>query len=283
MTQNFASAPSDRQIVNRVHTELSPQLNRFAPALAAVLPPHIKPEAMIRYALTACQDTPKLLECNRDSLFRAIMTAAVLGLEVDSKIGLAYILPFYSRNGYMAQFIPGYKGYITLAKNAGFVVEGNVVRAGDEVSFEYGSNAFLRHVPKDPFSSNRGEIVGAYAIAKNTEGASIFKVLSMEDIAQARESSASWKQHKKNPNTPTPWIENPAAMYMKTAIRHLAPQLPTNIQRAAAIESHHERTGNSAYIIPTTAGTQEVVLEDGTTNAYTNSNNLKISQTLGLE
>lgn len=241
-------APSNNPVVSRINTELRPALERLAPELASVLPAHITPEKMIRMVITAVQDTPSLMDCERTSLFRAVMTAAVLGLEVDAKIGLAYILPFYDRGTKRAQFIPGYKGYITLAQNAGFYVSGNIVRAGDDFEFEYGTNQFIRHRVKDPFGNNRGEIVGAYAIAKNPQGVEIFKVMGLEDIFKARAASASYKSYAKDPSKKTPWIDNPAAMYIKTAIRALAPQLPTMVQRAAAIETHHETTGHAAYI-----------------------------------
>lgn len=246
------SGPQALPIVQRINKELRPSLDILKPELAAVLPKHITPEAMVRYVITACQDTPKLLECDRTSLFRSAMTAAVLGLEVDAKIGLAYILPFWDRGSYKAQFIPGYKGYITLAQNAGFYVSGNVVREGDEFDYEFGSRQFLRHKVKDPFGRGRGrgEIIGSYAIAKNPQGVEVFKVMGLDDIFKAREASASYKAHREDPKKKSPWVDNPMPMYIKTAIRALAPQLPTNVQRAAAIENHHEYTGRNAYILP---------------------------------
>lgn len=271
------SLPSTQNapIVSRINTELRPALERLAPELASVLPPHITPEKMIRFVITAVQDTPSLMDCERTSLFRAVMTAAVLGLEVDAKIGLAYILPFYDRGTKRAQFIPGYKGYITLAQNAGFYVSGNVVRAGDEFEFEYGTNQYIKHRVKDPFGQARGEIVGAYAIAKNPQGVEIFKVMGLEDIFKARAASASYKAYAKDPSKKTPWIDNPAPMYIKTAIRALAPQLPMNVQRAASIETHHEMTGHTAYLEKDKAsGAIDVVFEQDevqNTGAYDTS------------
>lgn len=274
-------APADRSIVSQINTDLRPSLERLAPELASVLPAHISPEKMIRMVITAVQDTPALLTCERTSLFRSVMTAAVLGLEVDAKIGLAYILPFKGR----AQFIPGYKGYITLAQNAGFYVSGNVVRAGDDFEYEYGTNQFIRHKVKDPFGNNRGEVVGAYAIAKNPNGVEIFKVMGLEDIFKARAASAGYKSHLRN-KTSTPWVDNPEAMYIKTAIRALAPQLPTMVQRAAAIETHHEDTGRSAYLEKDKAsGSIDVVFEKETvqnTGAYDTSQQPNLIEEMGV-
>lgn len=293
--QSTVQGPQNLPVVTRINKELRPALDILKPELAAVLPPHITPEAMVRYAITACQDTPKLLECDRTSLFRSVMTAAVLGLEVDAKIGLAYILPFYDRGSNKAQFIPGYKGYITLAQNAGFYVSSGVVREGDEFDYAHGTKGFLHHRPAGRLTGKeRGEILGAYAIAKNPQGVEIFKVLELEDIYVSRAASASYKSHLQDPKKKSPWIDNPAAMYAKTAVRMLAPQLPTNVQRAAAVESHYEHTGRAAYIAPelkegpqglTFTGQMDVVLEqeDPPRGAeYTVKDQPNLSQELNL-
>lgn len=249
--QSQVAGPQNLPIATRINTELRPQMEVFKNELAAVLPPHITPESMVRMALTACQDVPKLLDCKRPSLFRSIMTAAVLGLEVDAKIGQAYILPFWAPGGDIAQFIPGYKGYITLAQNSGYTVSAQVVREGDEFDYAFGSKQFIHHRPAGRLTGSvRGEIIGAYARAQNREGVEVFKVLELEDIFQSRNASASYKFHLKDPSKKSPWIDNVAAMYSKTAIRMLAPLLPLNVQRAAIIENHFERTGRAASLLP---------------------------------
>lgn len=298
MNQDYKSTvqgPQNLPVASRINKDLRPALEVLKPELAAVLPPHITPEAMVRYVITACQDTPKLLDCDRTSLFRSAMTAAVLGLEVDAKIGLAYILPFYDRGTNKAQFIPGYKGYITLAQNAGFYVSSGVVREGDEFDYAHGTRGFLHHKPAGRLTGkDRGEIIGAYAIAKNPQGVEIFKVLELEDIFVSRAASASYKGYLKDPSKKTPWVENPGPMYAKTAVRMLAPQLPTNVQRAAAIETHYEHTGRAAYIAPELkdgpggprfTGEMDVVLEAEDPPrgaAYTIKDQPNLSQELNL-
>ena len=61
------------------------------------LPKHVTPDRLIRVALTAVQNTPKLLECDRRSLLSAVMTCAQLGLEPDGVLGQAYLVPFRAR------------------------------------------------------------------------------------------------------------------------------------------------------------------------------------------
>ncbi len=93
-------------------------LEQMKPQLQAALPKHITPERLVRVALSAIQNTPKLLECDRNSLFRAVLTSAQLGLEPDGILGQAYLIPFAGK----VQFIPGYKGLIDLARRSGEVL-----------------------------------------------------------------------------------------------------------------------------------------------------------------
>ena len=58
-------------------------LERMKPQLTAALPKHLTAERLVRVAMTAVQTTPKLLDCDRQSFYRAIFTCAQLGLEPD--------------------------------------------------------------------------------------------------------------------------------------------------------------------------------------------------------
>ena len=89
--------------------------------LALALPKHITADRLLRVVMTQVQRTPALLECERTSLYAAVMTAAQLGLEPDGVLGHGYLVPFKSRGVQKVQFIPGYKGLIALARNSGEV------------------------------------------------------------------------------------------------------------------------------------------------------------------
>src|ERR1700751_4253441 len=69
-------------------------LEKMIPQFQLALPKHITPQRMLRVAMTAIQNTPKLLDCDRHSLYAAIMKAAQLGLEPDGILGQAYLIPF---------------------------------------------------------------------------------------------------------------------------------------------------------------------------------------------
>src|SRR6266849_9063658 len=137
---------------------LQPLKPHFQQALAGAIPV----ERLMRSIVISVERLPKLLECTRQSLLNASMSAACLGLEVDGVTGQAYLIPFKGR----AQLVIGYKGYTTLAARSGITITGAVVREGDEFDYELGSAAFIRHKPA--VGKNR-RIIAAWACAQSMD------------------------------------------------------------------------------------------------------------------
>ena len=214
-------------------------LELLKPQMAAALPRHLTPDRLCRVAMTAIQNTPKLLECDRTSLFAAIMTCAQLGLEPDGVLGQAYLVPFAGK----VQFIPGYKGLISLARNSGEVLSINAheVCRNDRFSYAYGLEERLEHVPA---SGDRGSITHFYAVAKFKGGGHHFEVLTRAEVEAIRDGSSGYKQALKyaraGEDPRSPWVQNFPEMGKKTAIRRMAKYLPMNVQKAAAMADMYD-------------------------------------------
>lgn len=211
-------------------------LERMTPQFKMALPKHLTPERLLRVTMTAVQNTPKLLDCNRTSLFAAVMTCAQLGLEPDGVLGQAYLVPFKGR----VQFIPGYKGLLTLARNSGEIssIQAHEVCAADDFSYEYGLDEHLRHKPAQ---GDRGEIIFFYAYAKFKDGGHVFEVMTRDQVEAVRDGSEGYKAFKAGYIKSTPWESHFVQMGRKTAIRRLANYLPLQVQRANAIEDAYDR------------------------------------------
>ena len=69
-------------------------LEKLKPQIANALPRHMNAERMARLALTAFSTNADLQQCSAQSIAGSIMTAAQLGLEPDTPMGHAYLLPF---------------------------------------------------------------------------------------------------------------------------------------------------------------------------------------------
>ena len=64
------------------------------PQIEAALPSVITQERFTRMALTAVSSNPKLADCTPQSFMGALMQAAQLGLEPNTPLGQAYLIPF---------------------------------------------------------------------------------------------------------------------------------------------------------------------------------------------
>lgn len=204
-------------------------------AMMAVLPKHVNPDRMVRIALTALRSTPKLMECELRSLMAAVMVASQLGLEPNTPLGHAYLVPFEKKkkegNTWVldrvdVQLIPGYRGLIDLARRSGQIISiaAHAVYQNDVFEFEYGLNETLIHKPE---LTNRGALIAVYAVAKLKDGGHQFEVLSKESIDEVRKQSKAGNYG--------PWVTHYDEMARKTAIRRLFKYLPVSSEFATAL------------------------------------------------
>lgn len=211
-------------------------LEQMKPQLQAALPKHITPERLMRVALTAIQNTPKLLECDRNSLFRAILTSAQLGLEPDGILGQAYLIPF----GKQVQFIPGYKGLIDLARRSGEVLNIIAKEVCEKDNFKIQWHEEVPFVHEQATSGDRGAVIGFWAMAKFKDGGFHFDYMTKEEVEKIRDGSSGYQAAKKwakEGKIESPWTNNFVEMGKKTVIRRIAKFLPLSVQKAAVLEN----------------------------------------------
>ncbi|MFV0411187.1 MAG: recombinase RecT [Paracoccus sp. (in: a-proteobacteria)] len=197
--------------------------------LAAVAAGHMRPERMMRLMANAMRTTPQLGECDPLSLLGSMMTCASLGVEPNTPLGHAYLIPFKNKRKGITevQLILGYKGMIDLARRSGHIknIHGDVVYEGDEFSFEYGSNQHLKHRPK----GKRVGPVYAYCHATLTDGEA-FVVLPWDEVMAIRDGSQGYKTAIQYGKKDSPWIAHQHEMAAKTAVRALFKYLPISIE-----------------------------------------------------
>jgi recombination protein RecT len=218
-------------------------LEKMKPQMQLALPKHLTADRLLRVAMTAIQNTPKLLECDRTSLLSAVMMCAQLGLEPDGVLGQAYLIPF----GGKVQFIPGYRGLISLARNSGEVasIAAHEVCENDHFAYSFGLNEKLEHTPA---RGERGEIIYFYAIARFKDGGYHWDVMTKEQVIGIRDKSAGWQTALKYKATEkSPWHNHFVEMGKKTVIRRIAKYLPMSVQKAAAISDAFD-TGRYATL-----------------------------------
>jgi recombination protein RecT len=207
-------------------------LELMKPQLAAILPAHLPADRLLRVVMTALESTPALLDCDRASLYRAVMTCAQLGLEPDGVLGQAWLVPSKGR----AQLVPGYRGLLTLARDSGQILSINAqaVHRNDHFDYAYGLNERLEHVPG---SGDRGEITHFYAYAKLKDGGHCFEVMSRAEVDAVRRSGRT---------EGSAWGNGYAEIGLKTVLKRIARFLPLSVQRAAALDDLYEAGRHAA-------------------------------------
>ena len=215
--------------------------------IAKALPTVITPERFTRIVLSAISVNPKLGSCTPQSFLGAMMTSAQLGLEVNTPLGQAYVLPYSNKGVLEAQFQLGYKGLIDLAYRSGEVevIQAHVVHENDEFECEYGLNPRLSHKPAD---HDRGEAVKVYAVFKTKSGGFGFEVMSMDDV---RKHAA--KYSKAYGSAYSPWKTNFEEMAKKTVLKRVLKYAPlkSDFVRAAAQDmSIKTQISDDMYDVP---------------------------------
>lgn len=202
---------------------MSGLLKRMHTQIEKALPSVITPERFTRIALTAYSDNAALQKCDADSFLGAMMQAAQLGVEPNTPLGQAYLIPY----GNKVQFQLGYRGMIDLAYRSGEIqmIQAHEVHENDEFEYELGLDPKLRHIPA---LKNRGEVILYYAVFKLTNGGVGFEVMSKEDVETfAKKKSKTYRNG--------PWQTDFDAMAKKTLVKRLLKFAPVKSDFARAV------------------------------------------------
>lgn len=193
-------------------------IRAMEPEIKKALPSVITPERFTRMVFTALSSNPQLKECTPQSFLGAMMQAAQLGLEPNTPIGQAYLIPYRNKEKLECQFQLGYKGLIDLAYRSGEVqsIQAHEVHENDTFEYELGLNPKLKHVPA---MKDRGAVVLYYAVIKLKNGGEGFEVMSMDDVDQfARAKSKAYKKG--------PWQTDFDEMAKKTVLKKVLKYAP---------------------------------------------------------
>jgi len=196
--------------------------------LAEVASAALKPEDLIRMTLVASSRSPDLLKCSRESILRALLDAAALGIQPGGLLGRGYLIPRANRKTNVVEccFDPGVRGLIDIARRSGQVkrIEAHVVHERDSFVVERTPLTTIRHVPSE--ADDPGPIRAAYAVAEFTGGELQIEIVWQRDLAKIRKLGSN----------AGPWASWPDEMSKKTAIRRLCKYLPYDpmLERAMA-------------------------------------------------
>ena len=217
MKENAIQAAQSAQ-VSQKPKKMQDYIKKMQGEIAKALPSVLTPERFTRITLSALSTNAKLAETTPQSFLGAMMTAAQLGLEPNTPLGQAYLIPYRNHGVLECQFQLGYKGLIDLAYRSGEVstIQAHVVYENDEFEYELGLEPKLRHVPA---KSDRGDPVFFYAVFRTKDGGYGFDVMSVDDVrAHAKKYSKAYSNG--------PWQTNFEEMAKKTVLKRVLKYAP---------------------------------------------------------
>ena len=222
-TQNKAPAKKQNNTVRGLLMAMKGEIQN-------ALPSYLPVDKFIRTALTAINTTPKLAECTQDSLLAAIMNSAQLGLEFNTPLGEAYLIPYEDKKRGITtvNFQLGYQGLLKLAYNTGLFkrIAAREVKENEDFYINYGTGE-VKHEPC--LTGDSGEVVGYYAIYQTKDGGQDVFYMSKEDAkAYGLKYSVPFKRFKSGP-----WVDNFDAMAKKSCLIQVLKYAPKAIESQA--------------------------------------------------
>lgn len=200
---------------------LAAALTTMGPEIQRALPKHMSGDRIARITLTEVRKNPKLADCDPGSFFGALLTAAALGLEPGIN-GECYLVPYKGK----CELIVGYQGVAKLfwqhplAKR----LTAEYVCENDHFKFSKGLAMTLEH---EPATTNRGKIVGYYAIAELSTGALAFDYFTADQIKALRGGAVGTSGGVADPER---WMER------KTALKQVLKLMPKSVELTQAVQ-----------------------------------------------
>lgn len=238
--------------------------------IAKALPSVMTPERFTRITLSALSTNPQLAETTPSSFLGAMMTAAQLGMEPNTPLGQAYLIPFRNKGKLECQFQLGYKGVIDLVYRSGeiSVIQAHTVYENDVFEYELGLEPKLKHIPA---KSDKGEPIFFYAMFKTKDGGYGFEVMSVEDVrVHAKKYSQSFS------GAYSPWTKNFEEMAKKTVLKKALKYAPIKSDFVRGIttdETVKTEIAEDMYAVPSVEVEYEVD-DDGVIQDEPQSNEL---------
>ena len=173
----------------------------------------------------------KIAISNRQSVVNAVTNIAAIGISLNPAKRQAYLVP---RDGRICLDI-SYMGLMDLAMATGSIrwAQAELVYAADSFAL----NGFDRPPTHayNPFSSDRGDVVGCYVVVKTADGDYLTTCMSREDIDGIMNRSQSVKSGKSSP-----WKTDYGEMAKKTVVKRAYKYWPKTERLEQAI--HHLNT-----------------------------------------
>lgn len=155
----------------------------------------------------------KIAMNNKQSVADAITNVAAIGITLNPAEKKAYLVP---RKGGICLAI-SHIGLLHLAIESGSIRWGQARLVYENDLFELNGLDQQPAHKFQPFSKDRGEIVGVYVSVKTADGDYLTEAMSTDEVNAIRDRSDAWKAYKAK-GVSCPWVTDWGEMAKKTAV-----------------------------------------------------------------
>lgn len=203
----------------------------------------------------------KIAKQNPQSVRDAVTNIAAMGVSLNPARKQGYLIP---RKGGITLVI-SYMGLLDIAIQSGSILWGQaeIVYASDK--FTLGGFDQPPSHERDPFSKDRGEMVGAYVVVKTRDGDYLTLAMKASEIFDIRERSDAWQGYVKDNSKTCPWVTDEGEMVKKTVIKRAYKTWPKT-----------ERLENAVHHLNTEAG-EGITFENGSDEPVNQPRNLGLT------
>ena len=168
-------------------------LDKGRERILTALPALIDKDRFYEIAVNLVRTNTDLSRCTPHSIAMAIYGCARLGLMPDPSLGHVYVVPF----GEVATVVPGYMGFIELARRSGKIgaIHTELVYDGDD--FDYYVDEHGPHIMHRPGWTTTSQVIGGYCVAQMTDGTTQIERMTIEEIEKRRTKSGIWTKWPK--------------------------------------------------------------------------------------
>jgi recombination protein RecT len=212
------------------------------------------------FAIQILTNNPYLMKCDANSVKDAIVNVALTGITLNPALKYAYLVPRKVKGDLKCILDISYMGMIKILTDAGAVknVDAGVIYSNDKYDFRRGSDPYFKH---QPALANKGEKVGAYAIAFLRDGGFQFEILGREEIEKIRATSESYKNEEGRKYSP--WETWEDEMWKKSVLKRLFKLLPkTNFSDQLIAAISHDYDNESSDLSETKEDKYAGMFED---------------------
>lgn len=202
-------------------------------------------EAEAGFAIQTLQNSEfalKIALANRQSVINAVTNIAAIGISLNPAKKQAYLVP---RDGRICLDI-SYMGLMDLAMQSGSILWAQCALVHEQDDFALNGLDKQPHHKFNPFSKDRGALVGVYCVVKTLGGDYLTHTMPIADVFAIRDKSQAWIAYQNKKTRSCIWLDHEGEMVKKTCVKQAYKYWPKGEQSGrleGAIHYMNEQAG----------------------------------------